>query len=180
MFGGLFGGLLLDGLCWWHALLWELLLLCLRLAGVLHGDVGVGAALEDVEEALAEALASFAHVRAGACRACVYEEGHRYIVVGAAVVGDEAGGDVDAEHFDAVGCGEGLHVGVLWELDGSVHELGPDGRGGVSALQLNVGVVVVADPDDAEEVGGVAGEPGVVLSAGFAGGRGGEAVAAYG
>jgi hypothetical protein len=30
------------------------------------------------------------------------------------------------------------------------------------ALDLDVGVVVVADPHDAEQVGGVAGEPGVV------------------
>ncbi len=43
---------------------------------------------------------------------------------------------------------------------------------------LDVGVVVVADPDDAEEIGGVAGEPGVVAGSGFAGGGGGEAVAA--
>ncbi len=61
-----------------------------------------------------------------------------------------------------------------------LHELGPDGRGRESALELDVGVVVVADPDDAEEIGGVAGEPGVVAGSGFAGGGGGEAVAADG
>ncbi len=42
---------------------------------------------------------------------------------------------------------------------------------------LTIGVVVVADPDDADEVGGVAGEPGVVAGSGLAGGRGGEATA---
>ena len=51
---------------------------------------------------------------------------------------------------DAFGGGEGFHVGVLRKLDGALHELGPDGRGGVGAFDLDVGVVVVADPDDAE------------------------------
>lgn len=161
-------GLLLDGRCLWDALLRKLLLLRLRLVGVLDGDVVVGAAFEEIEEALAEALAGFSHVCAGACRAGVDEEGHGDVVVGAAVVGDEARGGIDAEHLDAVGRCEGLHVRVLRELDGAVHERGPDGRGGVGALQLDVGVVVIADPDDAEQVGGVAGEPGVVRGAGFA------------
>ena len=76
------------------------------------------------------------------------------------------------------GAAEGFDVGVLGELDGALHELGPDGRGGVGAFDLDVGVVVVADPDDAEEVGGVAGEPGVVAGAGLAGGGCGEAVRA--
>ena len=47
---------------------------------------------------------------------------------------------------------EGFDVGVLRKLDGALHELGPDGCGGVCALELDVGVVVVADPDDADEV----------------------------
>ena len=41
------------------------------------------------------------------------EEGRGEAVAGAGVVGDEAGGAVDAEDFDAVGRGEGLHVRVL-------------------------------------------------------------------
>ncbi len=36
---------------------------------------------------------------------------------------------------DAFGRGEGFDVGVLGELDGAVHELGPDGSGGVGALE---------------------------------------------
>ena len=42
----------------------------------------------------------------------------------------------------------------------------------------DVGVVIVADPDDAEEVGGVAGEPDVVGGAGLAGCGCGETVGA--
>ena len=42
------------------------------------------------------------------------------------------------------------------------------GRGGVRAFDLDVGVVVVAHPDDAEQVAGEAGEPRIVAGAGFA------------
>ena len=79
---------------------------------------------------------------------------------------------------------EGFDVGVLGELDGTVHELGPDGGGGVGALERtcqstrDICVIVVADPDHAEQVGGVAGEPDIVGGSGFAGGGCGEAVRA--
>ena len=56
-------------------------------------------------------------------------------VAGAGGVGEEVGGLVDAGGGDAFGRGEGFDVGVLGELDGAVHELGPDGCGGVGALE---------------------------------------------
>ena len=52
------------------------------------------------------------------------------------------------------------------------------GAAALAPFEVDVGVVVVADPDDAEQVGGVAGEPGVVRGAGLAGGGSGEAEAA--
>ena len=46
------------------------------------------------------------------------------------------------------------------------------------AFNLNVGVVVVSDPNDAEEVGGISGEPCIVAGSRFAGSRCGEPVTA--
>ena len=119
-------------------------------------------------------------MRGGAVEECDGEA-----VAGAGVVDGQVGGFIDAQDLHAVGGGEGLHVRVLRQRDGALHELGPDGRGGVGALERlgevvrNVGVVVVADPDDAEQVGGVAGEPGVVRGAGFASGGSGESACAH-
>ncbi len=132
------------------------------------------------EELLEEVLGALGHLAAGVDGSSAVEEGHVEGGVGTGGVGAQVGGSVDAYVGDAFGGSEGFNVGVLGELDGALHELGPDGRGGEGALELDVGVVVVADPDDAEEVGGVAGEPGVVAGSGLAGGGGGEAVAADG
>ena len=60
----------------------------------------------------------------------------------------------------------------------ALHEFGPDGGGGGGALHFDVGVVVVTDPDDAEQVGAVGGEPYIVRGAGFAGRGRGEAAGA--
>ncbi len=45
---------------------------------------------------------------------------------------------VDVGGGDAFGRDEGFDVGVLRELDGALHELGPDGSGGVRALHRRV------------------------------------------
>ena len=90
-----------------------------------------------------------------------------------------SGDSVDVGDGDAFGRAEGFDVGVLRELNGALHERRPDGCGGVGSLNLDVGVVVVADPDDTKQVGGVAGEPGIVLGAGLTGGRRGEALRAH-
>ena len=72
------------------------------------------------------------------------------------------------QNLYAVGCTELLHVGVLRKLDRAVHEHSPDRRGGIGALQCvrqavrNVGIVVIAHPDDAEKIRRIAGEPDVV------------------
>ena len=44
------------------------------------------------------------------------------------------------------------------------------GSSGMRALDLDVGVVVVAHPDYADQIGSEAGKPCVVVGAGFAGG----------
>ena len=63
-----------------------------------------------------------------------------------------------------------LTSGVLGKLNGALHELGPDGRGGVGATELDAsGVVVVADPIRYRlrlEV--ISGEPGIVAGPGLA------------
>ena len=146
------------------------------------GGTAVGGCLvaAHAEDLLEEVLGGLGHLAAGVLGSGAVEEGGVEGVVGAGGVGEEVGGPVDADGGDAFRCGEGFDVGVLGKLDGALHELGPDGRGGVGAFDLDVGVVVVADPDDAEEVGGVSGEPGVVAGAGLAGGGSGEAVSANG
>ena len=45
-------------------------------------------------------------------------------------------GPVDAHGFHTIRSDKALHVGVLRQADGAVHELGPDGCGGVGALDL--------------------------------------------
>ena len=149
-------------------------------AGLDVGGVGVGGGAGAEDSVAPSDCVSSPMWEQVPCGCGAVEEGGGEAVAGAGVVGEQVGGAVDADDVDAVGRGEGLHVGVLRELDGAVHELGPDGRGGDGAGELDVGVVVVADPDDADEVGGVAGEPGVVGGAGFAGGGSGEAVLADG
>ena len=164
---------------------------CVGVGGAFVGvglGCGVGLALGMAvvaEEFVDEGLGAFAHLGAGVLGLGAVEEGE-VVVDGAGGVGDEIGGAIEADGGDTFGGGEGLHVGVLGELDSALHEVGPDRCGGVGTLQFvgegggDVGVVVVADPDDAEEVGGVAGEPDVVGGAGFAGGGGGEAEGADG
>ena len=89
----------------------------------------------DAEDLLDEVLRIFAHLAAGVDGRGAVEEGSVEDVVGAGGVGQQAGGFVDAGGGDAFGCDEGFDVGVLGEQDGALHELGPDGSGGVGALQ---------------------------------------------
>ncbi len=138
--------------------------------------VGAGFVGEDTGDEVAGALV---HAGAGVLGDGAVEEGGG-VGVGAGGVGEEVRGFVEADDLDAGGSDEALHVGVLRELLGALHELAPDGGGGGGALHFDVGVVVVADPDDAEEVGRVGGEPDVVRGAGFAGGGVGEAAGAGG
>ncbi len=140
-----------------------------------RGGVVVAA---DAEELLEEVLGGVVHLATGISGGGAVEEGCGEGVVGAGGVCEEVGGLVDAVVGDAVGWGEGFDVGVLGELDGAVHELGPDGSGGDGSGEFDVGVVVVADPDDADKVGVVGGEPCVVGGAGFARGGGHESTLA--
>ena len=132
-----------------------------------------------VQHLLDDGLAGVGHAGAGSGRNGSVKEGGD-VVVGAGFVRGQVGDLVDAYVGDAVRFGELVDIGVLRELDGALHELGPDGGGGEGSLELDVGVVVVADPDDADEVGSVAGEPGVVGGTGLTGGGCGEAVGANG
>jgi len=132
----------------------------------------------DAEDLLDEVLGILSHLAAGVDGRSAIEEGNVETVVGAGGVHEKTGGLVDMGDGDAVGCGEGFDVGVLRKLDRAFHELRPYGSRSMSAFDLDVGVVVVADPDDADEVRGIAGEPGIVAGSCLAGGRSGEAVPA--
>ncbi len=69
---------------------------------------------------------------------------------------------------DALGHLKLTRVLVGAQFVGGLHELGPDGQRGMCALEAEVGVVVEADPDDAQQIVGEAGEPAVVVGAGLA------------
>src|SRR5208337_4182283 len=72
-------------------------------------------------------------------------------------------GQLVQRHFDYAGRRREVPgVGILRQLHGALHELSPDGRSRRAATELEVRVVVVAYPDDAQQVGGIAGKPGVM------------------
>ncbi len=147
--------------------------------------VGLGCGVAAyAEELLDEVLGALGHLAAGVDRDGAVEECCVEGVAGAGGVGQEVGGFVDASDGDAFGRREGFDVGVLGELDGAVHELSPDGGGGVGALERtcqatrDICVVVISYPHDAEQVRGVAGEPDIVGGSGLAGCGCGEAMPA--
>jgi hypothetical protein len=132
----------------------------------------------DAEDLLDKVLRILPHLAAGVDGRSAIEERGVDVVVGTRGIGEEVRGLVDAGGGDALRRGEGLDVGILREQDRALHELGPYGSRGVSAFDLDVGVIVVADPDDADKVRGIAGEPGIMAGSCLAGGRSGEAVPA--
>src|SRR5438874_111051 len=79
------------------------------------------------------------------------------IVVGAAFGRRQIGDFINAHRQYARRRRERLHIAVAGQLVSTQHELGPDGRSGVGALKFEIGVVVIADPDDAEEIRGITG-----------------------
>jgi hypothetical protein len=125
------------------------------------GMIGVGSSgfvAADTEDLLDEVLRVLAHLAAGVDGRGAVEEGDVEAIAWAGGVDQKTGWSVDVSGGDAFGRDEGFDVGVLRELDRALHELGPDGSGRVRALQppgepgRDVGVVVVADPDDADKV----------------------------
>ena len=63
-----------------------------------------------------------------------------------------------------------LHIGILRQGSCLLHELSPDRQGRLGAAQADVAIVVISDPDNAEQIAGVSGEPSVMRAAGFPGG----------
>ena len=132
----------------------------------------------NAEDLLDEVLRSLAHLAAGVLRGGAVEEGG---------VSSRPGRwrRRAAQVFlsmrttcDAVGRVKGLTSEYCGSLMARFMNSAQMGAAASAPWSLDVGVVVVADPDDAEQVGGVAGEPGVVGGAGLAGGGRGEAVGA--
>ncbi len=65
---------------------------------------------------------------------------------------------------------EPAHIGILGQRAGLFHEFGPDRCGRLGTAQVQVAVVVVANPHNAEQVACVTGEPAVMRAAGLPGG----------
>src|ERR1039457_2241856 len=65
---------------------------------------------------------------------------------------------IDLRGDDAVGSLEVSGVAIRAILQGALHELRPDGQRRVGAFQVQLAVIVEAHPDDAQQVGGVAGK----------------------
>lgn len=82
----------------------------------------------EAKDPLDKALGIFTHLAAVVLWGSAIEEGGS-VVAGAGGVGQQVRGLVEGNGGDALGRGERFDVGVLGELDGSVHELRPDGSG---------------------------------------------------
>src|SRR5579859_47917 len=74
------------------------------------------------------------------------------VVVRACRGGDLVGAFVQRKLNHTLRRAEGLDVRVVWQLDGALHELGPDGQCDHGATQVDIAIVVIADPDDAEQI----------------------------
>src|SRR5690242_12383571 len=145
----------------------------LRLARGQHSGLRAGRQLlllaaAEPEELLEEVSLVLIGMGAGIPRSRAVEKS-RVVVVGAGLIGEEIGVLVELDQIDALRDGEVARIGVLRKLNGAFHELRPDGGGELGAFGLDVGVVVIAHPDDTDQVGGVSGKPGIVRCAGFAG-----------
>ncbi len=106
-------------------------------------------------------------------------EKNRIVVCRATGIREQVRHFVQPHRRNPGGRDELARIGVLRQLDRVLHELRPDGRRGFAAFQLQIRIVVIADPDDAQQVAGKAGEPRIVRGAGFARCRGGEACSAH-
>src|SRR5579871_194329 len=83
--------------------------------------------------------------------------------------GQFAGFRVDPGRHDAAWHREFMHVPILRMLVRSLHEFGPNRQCAARSLEFNVAIVVEADPNHADQLGGETGEPTVVRGAGLAG-----------
>src|ERR1700730_8681250 len=65
------------------------------------------------------------------------------------------------------GLGERLHAGILRQGGRLLHEFGPNGGGSLRTTEAQIAIVVITDPNDAEQVGGASRDPAVVRAAGL-------------
>src|ERR1700683_690008 len=96
------------------------------------------------------------------------KEGCR-VVVRTGAIGQQVGCLVDGYKLHTLRRREFVGVGVLRHQHSLFHERRPDWRSGVCALQLHVGVVVVANPNHTKQAAGETAEPRVVAVSGLAG-----------
>ena len=66
------------------------------------------------------------------------------------------------------GASNGTHVVIFAVLVRALHEFHPDGQSAVRAFQLEIAIVVEADPHNADQLGSETREPAVARSAGLA------------
>src|SRR5487761_1954338 len=90
-------------------------------------------------------------------------------------VGQLTGLGIDLHNVHAFRRREGLSTDEVGPQGRRLHhEFGPDGEGRLGAFDLDVAIVVVSDPDNAQHAGGVSGEPGVARAPGLSGGGQGK------
>jgi len=70
---------------------------------------------------------------------------------------------IDGHH--PVGRRERFGRGILPDGQRALHEFSPDGQGGMRAFDIELAIVVEADPDDAEQIGRETREPAIVRGA---------------
>src|SRR5262249_49921861 len=110
---------------------------------------------------------------AGLGRLGAVDKGSR-IVIRAGGRGNLVGGLVQGQLNYPLGRSKRLYIRVIWQVDCPFHELGPDGQRNRRAAKVNITVVIVTHPHNAEQVGGKTGKPSIVGASGLAGGRSGE------
>src|ERR1700722_2627092 len=71
---------------------------------------------------------------------------------------------------DACGLGERFHAGILRQRRCLLHKLSPDRRSGLRPAQAQVAVIVITDPNDTQQIGGVSREPAIMRTPGLTGG----------
>src|SRR5579884_4222842 len=114
-------------------------------------------------------------VIAGIGRLCSVEKRRGVSVIRTGGIGEQVRAFIQSHERDARRDSEFRNIRVLRQRDGALHEIGPDGSRGLHSLELDVRIVIISDPDDAQQVRRISSEPCIIRSPCFSGGGGSEA-----